>query len=116
HYNIMPYCAVPKRLRDYPSQSWFEGDWRGKIARLREQKPGAPLVYMPLAFVPESTTDYWISNRGPIDYEAFVGAVLSALTADCIVLVKEHAHMMGRRDRAFLKGIMEHPGTVSIPP
>jgi hypothetical protein len=116
HYAVTPYIAERRRLRDYPRPSHFRHDWEAALAACRAERPGAPVVYLPLGFFPESTIDYWIANKRAIAYEPLVLEMVRTLTRDCIVIVKEHHHMMGIRDGDFLKALNAIPGAVSVHP
>src|SRR5690606_137109 len=72
HYRVMPYCAAQRRFRDFPRRALFDADWSAKLSALKAGRPNAPVVYLPLAYVPESTTDYWITDRRAADYDRIV--------------------------------------------
>ena len=116
HYVITPFLAERRWLKDYPRRAFFHDDWQGEIARLRAERPGARVLYMPLGFFPEATIDYWIGNTRAIDYEALVLEMVRTLAQDDIVVVKEHLHMMGSRSGEFLRALRSIPGAVSVHP
>ncbi|QUM71326.1 hypothetical protein [Sphingopyxis granuli] len=116
HYRIIPYYADRRRLRDYPRPRDFSGDWIDRIHTARAAHPDRPILYMPLAYSPESTIDYWIADRRAIDYEAFTLKLLAELAKSAIVLVKEHLHMQGIRSPQFHRAIGSISGVISVHP
>lgn len=114
HYQITPYVADKTRLRDYPRRSDFAPDWAARLADLRAARPGQPVVYAPLAYYPEASTDYWVRNRRMLGFERATLEILDALAGDAIVLVKEHPHMLGIRDRGFLAELGRRAHVISI--
>jgi len=103
-------------MRDFPFASYFHGNWAKTVEHLGDQRPGSPVVYLPLSYFPESTIDYWIGNKKAIAYEPLVLEMIRELARDNIVIVKEHLHMMGARRASFLKSLKEIPGCVSVHP
>lgn len=116
HYRVVPYIAERRRFRDYPRPNLFSRDWRQELQELRQRKPSAKIIYMPLSYFPESTIDYWVLDRRMIDYAATIEEVARILSRDHIVVVKEHLHMMGARDTALLQALNRMESVVSIPP
>jgi hypothetical protein len=116
HYAVTPYLAERRHLRDYPKASYFHADWKERLAAEKMRRPDAPVVYLPLGFFPESTIDYWISNKRVIAYEPLILGIVRALARDCIVVVKEHLHMMGIRDGRFLATLKSITGAINIHP
>jgi hypothetical protein len=115
HYSITPYVVERRRLRDFPRQSDFAADWAADLRAL-QARGGKRVLYMPLAYFPESTLDYWILDKRILRYEALTLEMLRTLARDFIVVAKEHLHMMGARDVAFYKALREIPGVVSVHP
>lgn len=116
HYTVTPYVADRQKLRDFPSKSLFDADWRDDLKQLQAEDPQAPVVYLPLAFTPESTIDYWIKDRRPIDYEPLMLDVVKTLAKSAIVIVKDHTHMQGIRKPAFYRALAEIDRVISVPP
>jgi hypothetical protein len=116
HYRVTPYIAERRHLRDFPSARLFSTNWQTDLGALREQHPGAKIIYMPLSYFPESTIDYWVLDKRMINYTAMIQTIAATLSRDHIVVVKEHLHMMGARDTAFLKALNGMEGVVSVPP
>lgn len=116
HYRLTPFIAERRFFSDFPIAASFETDWAGKLESLRSRRPDRPIVYMPLGYFPESTTDYWIANTRILDYSAMVVKMVKALTSECIVVVKEHAHMAGARDSDLYRQLLSIEGCVSVPP
>ncbi len=116
HYLIVPFCADRKRLSDFPSDSNFEHNWQNKLNALRKANPDKIILYFPLAYSPEATTDYWVNNKSIIDYENKVIEIIKILARDCIVLAKEHTHMMGARNVGLHEALKVLDSVISIHP
>lgn len=116
HYRITPHNADRKNILYYPWPKNFTENWMGKLDMARSTYPDRPVLYLPLAYSPESTIDYWIADRRPIDYEAFTLEALVNLSKSAIVLVKEHLHMQGIRSPHFHRAIRDIPGVISVHP
>lgn len=116
HYTITPYVADRKRISDFPKLSKFDEDWRDKVEALAGRESGAKIIYMPLAFNPESTIDYWIQDKRPINYESLMLTVLDQLTKSAIVIVKEHVHMQGIRAPSFYEKLGSMGRVINVPP
>jgi hypothetical protein len=115
HYAITPYLAERRRVRDYPSANCFGNDWKSELTVLRK-KSSSPTVYLPLAYFPESTIDYWIQDKSILDYENKTAEIVAAISRACIVVIKEHPHMLGARNPAFYKRLGSIPNVVMVPP
>lgn len=111
HYASLPFVVERRHWRDYPSVGSFHDDWQRRI-----QTSGKPKVYFPLGYFPESTTDYWVSDKKFIDYEATVLSICEALTPNFCVVVKEHVHMLGARNSSFYRKLLKCAGVISVPP
>ncbi len=116
HYKIVPYCADRRRLTDFPNMDNFVIDWQSKLSELKTSFPEKVVLYMPLAYSPEATTDYWIDNTSIIDYNNKVIEIIKTLALNCIVLVKEHTHMMGARDASLHRVLKSIDFVISIHP
>lgn len=116
HYGLTPHIAERRYFSDFPKAALFDSDWRAKLARLRSQHPGKPVVYLPLGYFPESTTDYWIADTRILDYSAMIVKMVKALSSECLVVVKEHAHMAGARDSGLYPQLLSIDGCLSVPP
>lgn len=111
HYAVTPYLAERRSLFDYPPARLFDADW---AARLEARSSDA--IYFPLAYFPEATTDYWISNTSIIQYEARVLDMVASLSRRFCMVVKEHPHMMGIRSRSLYARLRAIPGVIMVPP
>jgi hypothetical protein len=118
HYAVTPYIAERRRIRDFPRSSDFDQDWRGKLNGLRLGGRAAPVIYLPLSYFPEATTNYWVSNRRIIDYSNCMLEIVSTLAKSegTVVVVKEHLHMMGARDVNLYRRFMKIPNVISVHP
>jgi hypothetical protein len=116
HCTIVPFCADRRSFSDFPLRSYFDLDWQNNLQKMRMVDLNKPVIYLPLAYSPEATTDYWIENKSIIDYETKVVEIVRSLAVDCIVLVKEHAHMMGARNSSLYKALNATDSVISIYP
>jgi len=69
-------------------------------------------IYFPLQFEPEASTmvlSPWHTNQF-----AVIEVLAKALPADCILIVKEHASMLGSRPREFYRKIASIPRVVLV--
>ncbi len=116
HYNILPYIADRRRLTDFPNKDNFANDWQSELSELTSNFPEKLVLYIPLAYSPEATTDYWIENTSIIDYDKKIIEIIKTLALNCVVLVKEHAHMMGARDVSLHRALKSMDSVISIHP
>jgi hypothetical protein len=115
HYRCLPYVVERRHWRDFPSESDFHNNWSELIPSLKSSQ-SKPVVYLPLAYFPESSTDYWVSNKIALDYRTLTLNILKVLSEKFIVVVKEHMHMLGGRDVEFYREIKKINGVISVPP
>lgn len=117
HYAITPYLAERRYLRDFPRSSDFDNSWRESLEQLSRSR-GGPVMYLPLAYFPEATTDYWVADRRILDYDARVLEMVRALAGGQrgVVVVKEHLHMLGARNANLYRELRRLPNVVSVPP
>lgn len=117
HYRITPYLAEKKSFFDYARSGDYTDDWRVDLDELRQTAQGPrTTVYMPLSFYPEASTNYWVRNRKMLEFDDCTLDIIRRLSKDHHVLVKEHAHMLGIRDRGFLRQLREIPNVISVNP
>ncbi|WP_456634805.1 hypothetical protein [Bradyrhizobium sp. USDA 10063] len=115
HYAITPYLAERRSIRDFPFANYFSGDWKCGLTALRRKSP-SPVVYFPLAYFPEATLDYWIQDKSILDYEKKTAEIVLAISRTCVVVIKEHPHMLGVRNPDFYKRLGSIPNVVMVPP
>ena len=108
HYLITPYVVERRQFDALPSATYFDSNWSKKIASVTK-----PLIYLPLAYFPESTIDYWIKDRRILDYEAMTLRMANVLSEKFTVVVKEHPHMLGCRSVSFYAELKRVPRTHS---
>jgi hypothetical protein len=116
HYSVLPYAADRRRLSDFPIPSHFCSDWQAKLLSEKMRRPGLPIVYIPLGYFPESTIDYWTMDRRILQYHAVILDIAKTLSENCIVIVKEHVHMVGARNPKLYDDIMALSGVISVNP
>ena len=115
HYRCLPYVVERRRWRDLPSENDFHKNWDQLIKKLRKNK-NLPVVYLPLAYFPESSTDYWVDNKNIIDYKKITLDILAILSKNFTIVVKEHMHMLGGRDIEYYREIKGLANVISVPP
>lgn len=116
HYAVTPYIVERRSISDYPSSRLFTSDWNEAVQQARKSKPDAMVIYLPLAYFPESTTDYWIENTSILQYEDKVLEICRTLASNALVVVKEHVHMLGCRRPSFYARLNEIAGVVNVHP
>lgn len=116
HYKIVPFCADRRKLCDFPSKNDFVKDWQSELNKLTKNVSNKIIIYLPLSYYPEATTDYWVENKSLIGYENKIIQIIKTLALDCVVLVKEHVHMMGARNVSLHKVLNSLGSVISIHP
>jgi len=111
HWVVPRFDAIHKSFTNYPSSSYFDKDWEERVC-----VTGRPVVYVPLAFTPESTTDYWVRDLRMIHYETAILKACEVLAQRYCVVVKEHPHILGIREKAFYKQLRRIPNVILVPP
>lgn len=94
----------------YFTKRYWVSEWETRLDRDK------PTVLIPLAYIPEATTDYWCIDRAAADYETMVSALLVRLKDGFNVVVKEHVHMAGMRPLAFYDQLRAIPDVILVPP
>lgn len=115
HYRCLPYVVERRHWRDFPTESEFHQNWRELLEKLPADKR-KPVVYFPLAYFPESSTDYWVADKKILDYRNLTLNIFKSLRAEFTIIVKEHMHMLGGRSIDYYRAIMEIDGVISVPP
>lgn len=111
HYMVQPFVGQPKSLANHVNEDLFHKDWETSL-RTDQQD----LLYIPLGFTPEATTDYWIKDTRLIDYENRIIELVTYLSKHFKVIAKEHVHMLGIRDKDFYRRLGSIPNVISPPP
>ncbi|RTL30675.1 MAG: hypothetical protein EKK47_10235 [Burkholderiales bacterium] len=111
HYMVQPFVGQPKSLTNFIDNRPFHSDWQMQIEKSQD-----PLVYIPLGYTPEATTDYWIKDTSWIDYEKKIIELATFLSKDFKVVIKEHVHMLGIRDKRFYRELLNIENVISVPP
>lgn len=116
HYAIVPYVAERRRIVDFPAGSLFQSDWERALDNAKRAKK--LIVYMPLGFHPESSTDYWIADRRFVRYNETILTIIASFSShdDVCFAVKEHVHMLGMRGNGVYRTLKELPNVINIPP
>lgn len=116
HYMITPFLADRTSLLDFPAKRLFDQHWQQLATHDRLGRNTKSILYIPLAYFPEATIDYWIRNLAILDYEARMIEVCRALSVTNTVLVKEHFHMAGIRKAKFYAELRAIDGVILVPP
>lgn len=116
HYGCLPYTFERRYWRDFPLENDFHQDWLQLIKIFKFKNTNKPILYFPLAYFPESSTNYWIENKKLLDYQNSTLSILSILSEKFIVIVKEHMHMLGGRDAEYYREIKRINDVISVPP
>ena len=116
HYAITPFIVDRRRLSDYPDKSDFTENWQDRLSTAKAQRPGVSVVYLPFAYFPESAIDYWVQDRRILDYEDVTLEAINHLREHMIVVVKEHLHMLGARNRRFYDKLNALADVISVHP
>lgn len=110
HYAVTPFVADRTKVWNYPRQSNFQANWRDELAA-----SARTAIYVPLAFFPESTIDYWVSDRAALNYEDKTIEMLTELSKKFVIVVKEHPHMAGVRPVDFYRRIRSLQNVILAP-
>lgn len=109
--------------RDYSEnirRNWFKAlvEWKRKFVPTKyfSSPPSAnrPFIYYPLHVEPEASTmvlSPWHTNQ-----ESVIEALAKSAPADMLIVVKEHAPMLGLRPRGFYRAISRIPRVVLLGP
>ncbi len=89
---------------------YFDVDWRERVSTSKK-----PRVFFPLQWAPETSLDYQVDELEFIDYFRTVERVLSILSRDFTVLVKEHPAVYGYRRTEFYEMIRRYESVVFVP-
>ena len=114
HYQITPHIAEYRHLRDLPSTDQFSADWEQQIAKAKSE--GGKVVFLPLAYFPESAVDFWVGDISIIKYDDATIEMVEALASDFAVAIKEHPHMVGARDCRLYRRLASIKGVIMVPP
>lgn len=91
---------------------YFDYDWKLKL----ESKKDSKIIYMPLQFYPECSTDYWNTELYFTRYYDLLYTQLSQLEDESIsILVKEHPVALGYRDVNVYKEIQKYKNIIFVP-
>jgi len=112
HFMSQRFLGQHKSLANYARPTNFHADWEDRLRNAHHR----PLVYLPLSFAPEASIDYWVPNVRFIDYDRMTLDVVAALSARYTVIVKEHFHMLGIRDRRFYAKLACVGDVILVPP
>ncbi len=113
HYlDARSFLGHKPRLSDIRIMGMVDWDWRERIADF----PKARRFALPLQLFPEASIDYWVKDRGLIDYEAMILEAASTFSeAGYAILVKDHPLQFGFRQTGFIERLKRVPNLVVLP-
>lgn len=74
------------------------------------------VIYLPLHYTPEQTTDYFCKHIAKVGYEAYVSKIIDEAGSGCTFVVKEHPAMYGKRNIAFYRDLSDRSNVRLIHP
>jgi len=86
-------------------------DWEVKIERASQ-----PVLFIPLSYIPEATTNYWLRDLRYLDYDNFIEKLCSSLEGTYTIAIKEHWYCRGVRSVNFYKRLLKLPNVILIHP
>lgn len=98
-------------LFNYKFSQNYDMDWKEQLENAKK-----PVLYIPLSFTPECSTDYWLKDLKYIDYENFILDLCNKLNHSYFILLKDHWAMLGIRRSSFYKQLKSIPGVILVPP
>ena len=110
HCNASYLITLSEYLHFFPAQQLGSKNWKTSIDK--EKKT----IFFPLQHFPEATIDYWVDDLRLINYTNFVTMVLSKLSSEFNVLVKEHPGVWGYRKPNFYKSIVSSNKSLIVVP
>lgn len=90
---------------------YFDFNWEEKI----RSKNNLPIVYLPLQFYPECSTDYWTIYSEMISFYKIFFNTIDILKGKAIVITKEHPVSLGYRSVSVYKEILKRENTILVP-
>ncbi|MEQ9370534.1 MAG: hypothetical protein RIG63_16150 [Coleofasciculus chthonoplastes F3-SA18-01] len=98
-------------LFNYRFSQFYDKNWKEQLEDAKD-----PVLYIPLGFTPECSTDYWLKDLRYVDYENFILDLCQSLKNNYVLFVKDHWAMLGKRQSSFYERLKEIPRVVLIPP
>lgn len=119
-YHLSQSLLKGENRTDRIKHHWFEASsqWRKALLNTKpfslNVPDGYPFIYYPLHVDPEASTMVMSPNH--TDQVNVIEALAKAAPAGMLVVVKEHAPMLGKRPRHFYKTIAQIPRVVLLRP
>ncbi|MFO8163733.1 MAG: hypothetical protein R6T98_04280 [Desulfatiglandales bacterium] len=119
-YHLAKSVGNPEEKRERIARSWFEAcvAWRRAIIGTKPFKAGVPsqrsFIFYPLHVVPEAST--MVLSPWHTDQTNVIESLAKSAPGDMLVVVKEHAPMLGKRPHDFYKTISRIPRVVLLGP
>jgi len=113
HYlDAQPFLGHKARYADVGIVKRIDGDWRDRLARFPKERR----LFLGLQLFPEASIDYWIEDRGLIEFEDMLVEVAEAFSrAGFLILVKDHPLQFGFRQVELLDRLKALPNVVLVP-
>lgn len=90
---------------------YFHRQWTDLLAQSR-----SPVVYLPLQFYPETSTDYWTRELELTRFYDVIDQAVEALAGVATIVIKEHPNALGYRDPLFYEKLRAYDNVVLVPP
>jgi hypothetical protein len=110
HCNASYLITRSEGLHFFPMRQLGDANWKTSIDINKKT------VFFPLQHFPEATIDYWVDDLKLINYINVVSMVLSKLSSEFNVLVKEHPGVWGYRKPNFYKSIISNNKSLIVVP
>ncbi|MEQ9667162.1 capsular polysaccharide export protein, LipB/KpsS family [Coleofasciculus sp. G2-EDA-02] len=98
-------------LSNYQGIDLFESDWEYRLGKASPK----PSLFIPLAYVPEMTVDYWLKDLTFLRYEEFIINLCKKLSCQYLLVIKEHWAMLGIRRTEFYQKLKSIPNLILVP-
>jgi len=113
HYNTCRYKdkMMCKTLPHIFGYRYADKQWTMRLRNAR----GTSVVYVPLQFYPEVSTDYWCTSNDLIQVYDVLERLLEALEGEFMVCIKEHPAAVGYRSPQVYRNLTAHRNAVLVP-
>jgi hypothetical protein len=113
HYlDAQPILGHKARYKDVGIVRRIDADWRDRLAGFPKERR----IFVGLQLFPEASIDYWIEDRGLVQFEDMLVEVAEALSrAGFLLLVKDHPLQFGFRQIDLLDRLKALANVVVVP-
>jgi hypothetical protein len=98
-YNYHYWASLKTSIDNFnllPNYGFSHKDWSERLEASSVKK-----IFIPLQYYPEATIEYWCDSLSVIDYEKVLFEVVSKLSSDFHIVLKEHPNVVGLRPSHF---------------